>query len=94
MSSLMIGTDYRLTADDLQWVLERRTEAKKADAKNPYTWHLVGYYPRLEQAFDSLLEYKLKAADMAEFKSLIWLLGETRKEIREAIRGMREIVGG
>ena len=83
-----IGVDYRIRrADENNLVLEHFVKVKQTkNQKNTNKWHLVGYYPKINDACESLLEHKLKNTEAGEIKSLIWLLAEAKREILEAIK--------
>jgi len=85
--AISIGQSYRMTSDGMQWVVEHLKAGINQKTKQPtQSWHLVGYYPKINDACESLLEHKLTNTEAGEIKSLIWLLAEAKREILEAIK--------
>lgn len=81
---VFIGQDYRMYSDKLQWVIERRIKPSGPRAKLAEKWVLVGYYPRLQQALDALLEQKMRDAEITELSGLAKLLTMAKQEIKDA----------
>jgi len=82
---LMIGTKYRIYSDRLQWILEGLKKLDDPKAKQEYRWILVGYYPRLKDVYESLLEHKIKTADLEDFHQIAQLVEDAKKEISQAV---------
>jgi len=84
--TILIGKDYRLSKDGLQWILEHRRAVRRTDkTKKKELWVLVGYYPKIQQVYDSLIEHKLKQADLSWFQNLIETVNQAKEEIRASI---------
>lgn len=84
--TIPIGKRYRMYSDGLQWVLEKHITRHNKEGEPYEVWDKDGYYPSLKWLAPAVLERQLKDADVSEFKSLVWVVDEARREILEAIK--------
>lgn len=88
-----IGKEWRLTSDDLNYTLERR----KRVAANPnkgtaahYRWVIVGYYSTLSNALMAMVDYKVKATELNDLKTIVSTIDSARTAIVKACESAPE----
>lgn len=64
MKQVLFGThniteDYRVTADQFAYHLQRRSITERGENKGREYWHTIGYYGRIEHLIRALLNYDL-----------------------------------
>jgi hypothetical protein len=55
---IRINNDWRIDSDSLQFILQHRREAKKANAE--VRWHNVGYFATLDSAICELARRRIR----------------------------------
>ena len=78
---IMFGTKYRMSNDGIQWILEGLYKNTGPRTKQSHRWILIGFYSRIKDAYEELLEHKIKATELQSFENFIKIMEETKKEI-------------
>jgi hypothetical protein len=82
---IMIGNKFRLCAGNLQLTVEYYHKNIKVNAKNDGRWLLLGYYPTLSWACQSILEHKLRDEYIGDLKGIVAYIETSKKEIIDAV---------
>ena len=79
---IQIGTDYRLTSDTHNFIIEERKVAGEK-AKNPgeVKWVPIGYWGTLPQALRGLLWHELRESDAESILELLKAVGAVQADI-------------
>lgn len=87
---IQLTDDYRITSEPRNIVLERRvTPQANSKQTEPY-WTQVGYYGRLEDALQAVLDREIEGAPVRDIESLRRFILGVRQDILNAVRSDRE----
>ena len=81
---IRIGDKYAIQSDSYNIIL-REKRIKGEDSKNPGEeyWIDIGYYAKLDQAVEALIDLRLKQSDVNSLLEAIAVMRETREWIRK-----------
>lgn len=81
---IRIGDKYAIQSDSYNIVL-REKRIKGEDSKNPGKeyWIDIGYYAKLDQAVEALIDLRVKQSDVNSLLEAIAVMRETREWIRK-----------
>jgi hypothetical protein len=84
---ILVGSKFKITGSSLQWIVEYYHKHDQTDkrVKTDGHWTIMGYYPSLSWACQSILEHKLKEEYVGELKGIIAFIEASKKEIIEAV---------
>ena len=92
-----VGRDYYIDNDNLQWILvkksnpedspkKKKEEDEESEGLTKETFKNIGYYPTLEQLFNSLYDKQLRAKEYRSIEELANSVKETKKFIEDIIK--------
>ena len=85
-----IGEDYRLYRDRLNWIISRRTKPNGRARVTGDKWKPIGYFPKLYQVFNYMLEYRIRESDREGIRELCVAVDIAKLEMLAAIKEIGE----
>lgn len=85
---IKIGDDFRVTKDELNFILEYKSKITKGKNKGDYKWELVGYYDNMALVAEELLDaMPLKSSKMRDdLASVIHVYEDAKTKIIKALK--------
>lgn len=82
---MKINDEYNLTADSLNWILQKRFEKKKKegeeDKPTEYGFKDVAYFPDYHMALRNMVDREIRETELADFKTIIEKIDELKETI-------------
>jgi len=82
-----LSSNWRLTTDDYNYIISRKVKRKDTGRTS---FVVDGYYSKLEDAMESLLEKKLKEGEAKSLKALTKLIKDTKEEIKDYYKDIKK----
>ena len=82
---MLIGKNYKIESDPLNVILYRRHRVQATDKKPAHDiWSIEGYFSKIKQAFDFLVEHEVKLTDMKDFETV----AKKQEELHNLIKSL------
>jgi hypothetical protein len=85
---ILIGKEYKITADPLNIILNKRYVQKDKDQNivDENAFKVIGYYPDLESACVGLLRKSIHDSDAGHLNELIGFIRQMERDITKAVK--------
>lgn len=87
---IALGNNYILNGDAYNYWLSKTIKPKK-EGNKPYERVCSGYFNNIEDVFESALKRGIMENDAESFKELIKHIDKTKREIKKAIKTLKEV---
>lgn len=84
-----INSDYRITSDPMNIILQKKKVTKEggtAKVVGKGYWINIGYFPNLEQAFKRCVDYEIMSSDLEGVIEIKKHLSKIHKDIENVMK--------
>lgn len=90
--NIQIGTEYRITSDALNVVVNKRYEMKPKEGQTvgELGWKAISFHPNMVQACQYILNKQLLDSEAENIEQLLSVIKRTQKDIEAAVQFQRD----
>ncbi len=89
--NILLGDNYKLKSDSMNYILQRKNIVQDGENKGKESWVNVGYFGRIEQLVNLLVDLEIKRSNVEELGDLIKVVREVENNIVKNIKLVAEV---